>query len=73
LYDAREFMPCSSPAFVWIAETEHHVFLQTGYHVFLQHASVLYMHADLGMYVQRQLNVCRDSYRCAERAKYVQR
>jgi len=24
-------MPCSSPAFVWITETEHQVFLQTGY------------------------------------------
>jgi len=34
-HDAREFMPCSSLAFVWITETEHHVFLQTGYHVFL--------------------------------------
>jgi len=27
-------MPCSSLAFVWITETEHQVFLQTGYHVF---------------------------------------
>jgi len=45
-------MPCSSLAFVWITETEHLVFLQTGYHVFLQHASALYMHADLAIYVQ---------------------
>jgi len=53
LYDAREFMPCSSLAFVWITETEHQVFLQTGYHVFLRHASGLYMHADLAICVQR--------------------
>jgi len=46
-------MPCSSLAFVWITETEHQVFLQTGYHVFLRHASTLYMHADLPMCVQR--------------------
>jgi len=51
LYDAREFMPCSSLAFVWIIQTEHQGFLQTGYHVFLRHASVLYMHADLAIYV----------------------
>jgi len=43
-------MPCSSLAFVWITETEHQVFLQTGYHVFLRHASVLHMHADLAIY-----------------------
>jgi len=46
-------MPCSSLAFVYITETERQVFLQTGYHVFLQHASVLYMHAELAIYVQR--------------------
>ena len=45
-------MPCSSPAIVWITETEHQVFLQTGYHVFLRHASALYMHADLAIHVQ---------------------
>jgi len=53
LYDAREFMPCSSLAFVWITETEHQVFLQTGYHVFLRHASAPHMHADLAIHVQR--------------------
>jgi len=68
LHDAREFMPCSSLAVVWITETEHQIFLQTGYHVFLQHASALlqtgyhgflrqasalYMHADLAIHVQR--------------------
>jgi len=46
-------MPCNSLAFVWITETEHQVFHQTGYHVFLQHSSALYMHADLAIYVQR--------------------
>jgi len=46
-------MPCSSLAFVWIAETEHQVFLQTGYHVFLRHASALYVDAYLAIYVQR--------------------
>jgi len=61
-------MPCSSLAFVWITETEHQVFVQTGhhvflqhasallqtvYHVFLQHTSALYMHADLAIHVQR--------------------
>jgi len=45
-------MPCSSLAFVWIIETEHKVFLQTGYDVFLRHASALYMHADLAISVQ---------------------
>jgi len=45
-------MPCSSLAFFWITETEHRVFLQTGYHVFILHASALYMHADLAIYVQ---------------------
>jgi len=45
-------MPCISLAFVWITETEHQVFLQTGYHVFLQHASALCMHPDLAIYVQ---------------------
>jgi len=46
-------MPCSILAFVWITKTEHQVFLQTGYHVFIQHASALYMHADLAIYVPR--------------------
>jgi len=46
-------MPCSSLAFIWITETEHQVFLQTGYHVFLQQASAVYMHADLAIHVQR--------------------
>ena len=46
-------MPSSRLAFVWITETEHQVFLPTGYHVFLRHASALYMHADLSIYVQR--------------------
>jgi len=45
-------MPCRSLAFVWITETEHQVFLQTGYHVFFPHDSELYMHADLAIYVQ---------------------
>jgi len=40
-------MPCSSQAFVWITETDHQVFHQTGHHVFLRQASALYMHADL--------------------------
>jgi len=75
-------MPCSSLAFFWITKTEHQVFLQTGYHVFLRHASALYMHADLAIYVQRLLNACRDSYlsaeiaeraQCAEIAKCAQR
>jgi len=39
-------MPCSSPDFVWITETEHQAFFQAGYHA-------LYMHADLVKYVQR--------------------
>jgi len=43
-------MPCSSLAFVWITETQQ-VFRQTGCHVFLRHASALYMHADLAIYV----------------------
>jgi len=38
-------MPCSNLTFVWITETEHQVFLQTGYHVLFGHASALYMHA----------------------------
>jgi len=46
-------MPSSSLTFVWITETKHQVFLQTEYHVFLRHASALYMHADLAMYVQK--------------------
>jgi len=46
-------MPCSSLAFVCIIETEHQVFLQTEYHVLFRHASVLYMHADLAIQVQR--------------------
>jgi len=46
-------MPCRSLAFVWITETEHQVFLQTGDHVFLRHVSALYMHADLAIFVQR--------------------
>jgi len=46
-------MPCCSLVLVWITETEHQVFLHAGYHVFLRHASVLYMHADLAIYVQR--------------------
>jgi len=46
-------MPSSSLAFVWITETEHQVFLQTGYHVFLRHAPALYMHEGLAIYVQR--------------------
>ena len=41
------------PSFVWITETEHKVFLQTGYHVFLRHTSVLYVHADLAISAQR--------------------
>jgi len=66
-------MPCSSLAFVWIVETEHQVFLQTGYHVFLRHVLALCMHANLAIYVQRYLNACRDSYLCAEVAKCAQR
>jgi len=46
-------MPCSSLDFVWITETEHQVFLQTGYHVFLRHASALYMHAEIIKSAQR--------------------
>jgi len=46
-------MPYSSLAFVWITETEHQVFLQTGCHVFLRNASALYVHAGLATHVQR--------------------
>jgi len=53
MYDARDFMPCCSLAFVWITETEHQVFLQTGYHVFHRHASALYMHVELAISTQR--------------------
>jgi len=59
-------MPCSSLAFVWITETEHQVYLQTGYHVFLRYTSVVYVHADFGAYVQRLLNARGDSYIFAE-------
>jgi len=46
-------MPCNSLAFVWITETEHQVFFQTGYHVIPQNASAIYVHADLALHVQR--------------------
>jgi len=46
-------MPCSSLDFVWITETEHQVFLQTGYHAFLRHASTLYMRAEIAISAQR--------------------
>ena len=46
-------MPCSSLDFVWITETEHQIFFQTGYHAFLRPASALYMHAEIAIYVQR--------------------
>jgi len=59
-------MPCSSLDIVWITETEHQVFLQTGYHAFFQHASALYMHAEIAIFAQRQLNLRRNRQICAE-------
>jgi len=55
LNDAREFMPRSSLAFVWITGREHQVFLQTEYDAFRhgRHASALYVHVDLAKYAQR--------------------
>jgi len=46
-------MPYSSLDFVWITETEHQVFLQTGYHAFLHHASALHMYAEIAISEQR--------------------
>ena len=63
-------MPCSSLAFVWITETEHQVFVQTGYHAFLRHASALSLHAEIIKSVQRQLYMRRDSTFCAKSVRY---
>jgi len=57
-------MPCSILAFVWITETEHQVFLQTGYHVFYgaPFVKVLYL-TDLA---QKLLSLRMFSFLCAE-------